>query len=170
MGSVDVLCSPACRAGLRLEVGVGDFAEAAVGGGGCVVVSVWRGGGASRDDGAGGAAGGGGEGAGAAGEDTEGAEAAALCSSLLGPSWGVCTKAVSAALSFSGCVVSVLVALAEVLVDLRPATDGEAAPEARAAASAACWRSFFRRLSSAPRLELRGRRAEGGERLAARLL
>lgn len=58
----------------------------------------------------------------------------------------------------------------EVLVDLRPVTDGDAAPEARAAASAACWRSFLRRLSSAPRLELRGRREEGGERLAARLL
>lgn len=56
------------------------------------------------------------------------------------------------------------------LVFLRPATEGDAAPEARAAASAACWRSFFRRLSSAPRLELRGRRLEGGERLAARLL
>lgn len=38
---------------------------------------------------------------------------------------------------------------------------------ARAAASAAC-RSFFLRLSSAPRLELRGRR--GGERLVGRLL
>lgn len=95
---------------------------------------------------------------------------AVLWSSLLGPSWGVCTEGVSAALSFSGCVASVLVALAEVLVDLRPATDGEAAPQARAAASAACCRSFLRRLSSAPRLELRGRRAEGGERLVARLL
>lgn len=39
LGSVDVLCSPVCRAGLRLEVGVGDFAEAAVEGGGCVVAS-----------------------------------------------------------------------------------------------------------------------------------
>lgn len=53
---------------------------------------------------------------------------------------------------------------------LHPVTEGETAPEARAAASAACWRSFFRRLSSAPRLELRGRRVEGGERLVARLL
>lgn len=39
MGSVDVLCSPACLAGLRLEVGVGDFAGAAVGGGGGALVS-----------------------------------------------------------------------------------------------------------------------------------
>lgn len=40
---------------------------------------------------------------------------------------------------------------------------------ARAAASAA-WRSFFLLLSSAPRLEFRGRREEGGERLDGRLL
>lgn len=46
---------------------------------------------------------------------------------------------------------------------------GDAPPLARAAASAAC-RSFFLRLSSAPRLELSGRREEGGERLAGRLL
>lgn len=47
---------------------------------------------------------------------------------------------------------------------------GEApAPLARAAASAAC-RSFFLRLNSAPRLELSGRRDEGGERLVGRLL
>lgn len=51
---------------------------------------------------------------------------------------------------------------------------GEAPPSspptlARAAASAAC-RSFFLRVSSAPRLEVSGRRVEGGERLAGRLL
>ena len=53
--------------------------------------------------------------------------------------------------------------------DLRTTGGGVAAPPlARAAASAAC-RSFFLRLSSAPRLELSGRR-EGGERLVGRLL
>lgn len=35
-GSVDVLCSAVCRAGLRLEVGAGDFAAGA---GGCVPAS-----------------------------------------------------------------------------------------------------------------------------------
>lgn len=40
---------------------------------------------------------------------------------------------------------------------------------ARAAASAA-WRSFFLRLNSAPKLEVSGRRLDGGERLAGRLL
>lgn len=53
--------------------------------------------------------------------------------------------------------------------DLRAGGSGETPPLARAAASAAC-RSFFLRLSSAPRLELSGRREEGGERLAGRLL
>lgn len=36
--------------------------------------------------------------------------------------------------------------------------------------AARAWRSFLRRLSSAPRLEAMGRRAEEGERLAGRLL
>jgi len=56
------------------------------------------------------------------------------------------------------------------LATLRAGGRGDALPVvlARAAASAAC-RSFFLRLSSAPKLELRGRR-EGGERLAGRLL
>lgn len=53
--------------------------------------------------------------------------------------------------------------------DLRADGGGEAPPLARAAASAA-WRSFFLRLSSAPRLELSGKREEGGERLVGRLL
>lgn len=52
---------------------------------------------------------------------------------------------------------------------LRAGGRGEAPPLARAAASAA-WRSFFLRVSSAPRLELSGRREEGGERLVGRLL
>lgn len=54
-------------------------------------------------------------------------------------------------------------------VDLHAIGGGEAPPLARAAASAAC-RSFFLRVSSAPRLELSGRRVEGGERLAGRLM
>lgn len=51
-------------------------------------------------------------------------------------------------------------------LDLREEGGGEGG---RAAATAA-WRSFFLRLSSAPRLELSGRREEGGERLVGRLL
>lgn len=54
-------------------------------------------------------------------------------------------------------------------MDLFAVGGGDAPLLARAAASAAC-RSFFRRLSSAPKLEFRGRREEGGERLAGRLL
>lgn len=58
----------------------------------------------------------------------------------------------------------------EEAVGLRAGGGGEAPlPLARAAASAA-WRSFFLRVSSAPRLEVSGRREEGGERLAGRLL
>lgn len=53
--------------------------------------------------------------------------------------------------------------------DLRAGRRGDVPPLARAAASAAR-RSFFLRVSSAPRLELRGRRDEGGERLVGRLL
>lgn len=53
---------------------------------------------------------------------------------------------------------------------LRADGGGEAPLLPRAAATAA-WRSFFLRLSSAPRLELSGRRdVEGGERLVGRLL
>lgn len=48
--------------------------------------------------------------------------------------------------------------------------NGEVAPLLARAAASAAWRSFFLRLSSAPRLELSGRREEGGERLAGRLL
>ena len=47
---------------------------------------------------------------------------------------------------------------------------GEVAPLAARAAAAACWRSFFLRLSSAPRLELSGRREEGGDRLGGLLV
>lgn len=47
---------------------------------------------------------------------------------------------------------------------------GDGAPLAARAAASACWRSFLRRLSSAPRLELSGRREEGGEWLGGRLL
>lgn len=57
----------------------------------------------------------------------------------------------------------------EELADLRAGGRGDVPPLARAAASAAR-RSFFLLLSSAPRLEFRGRRDEGGERLAGRLL
>lgn len=64
-------------------------------------------------------------------------------------------------MSFSGCAVSNLAGrIEDVLVALRAAREGEAPPVPRAAASAA-WRSFFLRLSSAPRLELRGSRDEG---------
>lgn len=42
--------------------------------------------------------------------------------------------------------------------------------EPREAANDAAWRSFLRRLSSAPRLEAIGRREEEGERLVGRLL
>lgn len=53
---------------------------------------------------------------------------------------------------------------------MRADPGGEAPLVLRAAATAA-WRSFFLRLSSAPRLELSGRRdVEGGERLVGRLL
>lgn len=71
--------------------------------------------------------------------------------------------------SLSGCDASPLVDREEEgPAALRAGGRGEAPPLARAAASAAC-RSFFLRVSSAPRLELSGRR-EGGERLAGRLL
>lgn len=77
----------------------------------------------------------------------------------------------AAAESLSGCEASALVGLADAVVTALRAAGGrgEAVPLARAAASAAC-SSFFLRLSSAPKLELRGRREEGGERLACLLL
>lgn len=74
-------------------------------------------------------------------------------------------------MSLSGCVISVLVDRTAVPAGLRTAGTGDVPPPARAAAAAsAARRSFFLLVSSAPRLELRGRRDVGGERLAARLL
>lgn len=92
-------------------------------------------------------------------------------SSLPGPSWGKGTGGGGggSAESLSACAASALPARGAEPVALRAGVTGDAPLLARAAASAA-WRSFFLRLSSAPRLELSGRREEGGERLAGRLL
>lgn len=100
------------------------------------------------------------------------------CSSPLGVSWGNVRggggRGSTNAALVSGCDVSVFVARAAVLAVFRAATTGEVPSLVRAAAAAAAawaaWRSFFLLLSSAPRLELRGRLDEGGERLGARLL
>lgn len=97
------------------------------------------------------------------------------CSSPVGVSWGVGADdrgwgSTATAESLSGWGASALGGREEELGVLRvEGGGGEGAPP-RAAATAA-WRSFFLRLSSAPRLELRGRRdEEGGERLVGRLL
>lgn len=166
-GRVDVLWSEVCRTGLRVGSGAGDLAW-----GGWIFASAWGGGGGTSVGGPGGT-GGEGWGRGGAGEDVEEeARGAVTWSSLLPASCGNCAGgggwvSAAAAESLSDCEASALAdreALEEP-VALHAATEGEEAPLARAAASAAC-RSFFLRLSSAPRLELRGRR----EGLAGRLL
>lgn len=173
-GSVDVLRSGVWRTGLREGSETGDFAREGGFAGSWIVVSAWGGGGGTWMARLGGT-GGEGSGGGSAGEEDEDS---ATWSSALGPSGGNCAAGggwVSsfANESFSSCGGSAALAgrdgaeLEALFVNGR----GDAAPPAlaRAAASAAM-RSFFLRVSSAPKLELRGRREEGGERLAARLM
>lgn len=77
----------------------------------------------------------------------------------------------AAAESLSGCEASALAGREEDgPADFRADGGGEAPPLVARAAASAAWRSFFLRLSSAPRLEFSGSREEGGERLVGRLL
>lgn len=178
-GRVDVLWKGVWRAGLRVGTGAGDLAwDVFEGVGGWITVSVWGGGGGTWVAGLGATGGegwGGGGGGGSVGEEVEEeGRGAVTWSSPLGASWGnsACgggRGSATAVESLSGCGASALVDLIEEPAGLRAGGRGDAPPLARAAASAAR-RSFFLRLSSAPRLELRGRREEGGERLAGRPL
>lgn len=77
----------------------------------------------------------------------------------------------AAAESLSGCEASALAGREDSgPAHLRADGGGEAPPLVARAAASAAWRSFFLRLSSAPRLELSGSRDDGGERLVGRLL
>lgn len=171
-GRVDVLWSGVCRTGLRVGSGAGDLAWDAVEGvGGWIFVSAWGGSGGTRVAGPGGTGGEGWGGGGAGEEVEEDGWRAVTWSSPLGGSCGNCAGGggwVSAAVaeSLSDCGASALATREEVEepVALRADRAGEAPPLARAAASAA-WRSFFLRLSSAPRLEFSGRREGLGGRL-----
>lgn len=174
-GRVDVLWSGVWRTGLRVGSRAGDLACVVFEGiGGWITNSAWGGGGGTWVAGPGGTEGEGWGGGGVGQDMEEAGRGAETWSSPLGASWGNGTGgggggSATAAESLSGCGASALEGRAEALADLRAGGRGEVPPLARAAASAA-WRSFFLRVSSAPRLELSGRREEGGERLAGRLL
>lgn len=178
-GRVEVLWSGVWRTGLRAGTVAGDLVcDTVEGVGGWMFVSAWGGGGTCVA-GLGGAGeegcGGGGGGAGELFE--EDVRVAVIGSSALGTSWDNCwvggswgSDAATAVAPFSGCRASALAGREDEELDgFWAVGSGEAPPLARAAASAAR-RSFFLRLNSAPKLELRGRRDEGGERLAGRLL
>lgn len=174
-GKVDVLWSVVWRTGLREGTAAGDLAWDVVEDVRGWILSVWG-------------AGGGGtwvaEPAGTVGEGWEGADGVveevgtgtAARSSPLETSWGNCVGgggrgSAAAAESLSCGGASALAGREEDRpVDFRADGGGEAAPLLARAAASAAWRSFFLRLSSAPRLELSGSREEGGERLAGRLL
>lgn len=174
-GRVDVLWRAVCRSGLYVESGAGDFAwDVTEKMGSWVSGSCWGGGGGGGTLAAGlGATGGEGWGGAKGIEGEDGAPpGAAVWSSQQGGSSGCGggggVSATAPPESLSRCGASVLAERTDELTGLWTDEGGEVPPLARAAASAAR-RSFFLRLSSAPRLEFRGSR-EGGERLAGRLL
>lgn len=178
-GSVDVLWSGVWRTGLRAGTNPGDLAWDMWCVAGWLAASGWGGGGGgggtceTGDGGTGGEGSGGGAGE-LVGEEGKGA---VTWSSLLGVSEAICAVAWAWVSTFtteslSTCGGSVLVGREDVeLASFGVDGRGEEVPLAlaRAAASAAR-RSFFLRVSSAPKLELRGKRDAGGERLAGRLL
>lgn len=174
-GRVDVLWRGVWRTGLCVGTRAGDMARGVTERMEGWTVSAWGGGGGTLVAGLG-ATGreGWGGGRGVGGEDKGGGKGTEAWSSPLGASWGNAAGgggrgSATAAESLSDCGASVLFDRTKELVGLCAGGRGDVPPLARAAASAAK-RSFFLRLSSAPRLELRGRRDEGGERLVARLL